>query len=277
MNESPIKIKSIVLTIIISQLILLVSFIAVYFNNSTQIVFCDVGQGDGIYIRIKNRFDIIIDAGPDNRIVNCLGKYMPFYDHEIELAILTHPQLDHYGGFLSLVDRYRINNFATINIESKSQRFQLLKKKLSDKKVPFSYPVSGDVMNILGDELVFYWPINKMVSQSNMNDDVLIFMFKEVDFKALFTADASYQTLNSLKIKNKVDLLKVPHHGSKNGLNKSFLQLADPHVAVISVGKNNSYGHPHQETLGSLKTKKIEIKRTDKDGDVVFKLPNRSN
>jgi len=277
MKESPVALRDLIVAFFVAQVIVLCSFLMLSFDKSTKIVFCDVGQGDAAYIRIKNRFDIVVDAGPDNKILSCLGKYMPFYDRKIELAILTHPQLDHYGGFLYLVDRFHIDNFATINIDSKSQKFKSLKQKLKNKKVSFSFPVSGKVLNILGDQLNFYWPtkntnINKVAN--NINDDVLIFLFKENGFSALFTADATYRTLNSINLNGRVDILKIPHHGSKNGLNNSFLNLADPSVAVISVGKNNSYGHPHQDVLDLLKAKHIDIRRTDRNGDIIFKLPN---
>ncbi|MEK7109611.1 MAG: MBL fold metallo-hydrolase, partial [Patescibacteria group bacterium] len=72
----------------------------------------------------------------------------------------------------------------------------------------------------------------------------------------------------------KVDILKIPHHGSKNGLTKKFLDLADPEVAVISVGKNNFYGHPSNKVLDMLKAKNTQIRRTDRDGDIVFKIPS---
>ncbi|PIP63493.1 hypothetical protein COW97_02205 [Candidatus Roizmanbacteria bacterium CG22_combo_CG10-13_8_21_14_all_34_12] len=90
----------------------------------------------------------------------------------------------------------------------------------------------------------------------------------------LFTGDASPFVLGRLSHSTigKVDILKVPHHGSKNGLTKKFLDLADPSTAVISVGKNNSYGHPSKEVLDMLKAKNIKIRRTDEEGDIVFKL-----
>ena len=90
----------------------------------------------------------------------------------------------------------------------------------------------------------------------------------------MFTGDASPFVLGRLShgAIEKVDVLKVPHHGSKNGLTKTFLDLADPKMAVISVGKNNSYGHPHKQVLDILKAKNINIRRTDVEGDIVFKI-----
>ena len=90
----------------------------------------------------------------------------------------------------------------------------------------------------------------------------------------MFTGDASPFVLGRLShgAIDKIDILKIPHHGSKNGLTKKFLDLADPSIAVISVGKNNSYGHPHQQILDMLKAKNIKIRRTDEEGVIIFRI-----
>ncbi len=246
--------------------------------KNTRIVFCDVGQGDATYIRIKNRFDVLIDSGPDRKVLACLGKYMPFYDRTIELFILSHPQQDHLGGLLSIIDSYKIRSIYTgKNIFPKK-----LDKIIKDKKIRKIYVDMNSVLTILNDRVKFVWPNSKTgkdrVCENDANCLSIIFLFQENNFKALFTGDTTANVLNSLaKIYREdiedLNLLKVPHHGSKYGLNSYFLKIADPEVSVISVGKNNSYGHPTNEALSLLRAAKTKIKRTDKNGDIVIKLP----
>lgn len=295
----------------LASVIFLGYFFVVSQDKKTKIVFCDVGQGDASYIRIKNQVDILVDAGPDKKVLTCLGKYMPFYDRKIELAILSHPQKDHFGGFLYLLDRYQIEKMLMSPLDNPSQSFNKLKKKLSQKKISLYFPKAGTKIKILNDSLNFYWPteefiaknlllppsylnndrrqneqnILKVLGASSLDDNnfSFVFSFEENNFRVIYTGDATPQVLNALDLSlvtrssdndTKTTILKIPHHGSKNGLTKKFLQLANPRIAVISVGKNNSYGHPAKEILEMLQASKIKIKRTDEEGNIIFKLPN---
>jgi len=277
MNESPVKIRDIIIFSLFSFLVIFYLFILFYFDKKTKIIFCDVGQGDAAYIRIMNKIDVLIDAGPDKSVLSCLGKYMPFWDREIELAFLSHPNNDHYNGYFFITDHYKIDKFITVNTSGLivSKTYKKLLNKISSMDIPLIFGVSGNKI-IAGDgQFILYWPPINFTS-SNDNDFSQILLFQEKNFRVLFTGDASPFILDRLSHGSfkKIDILKVPHHGSKNGLTKNFLDLADPSLAVISVGKNNSYGHPSKEILDMLKAKDIEIKRTDEEGNIVFKLSN---
>ncbi len=309
MFSAPISKKSLFKIVVFSVIVLLVSFFPSLYDKQTKIIFCDVGQGDASYIRVKNQVDVLVDAGPDKKVLTCLGRYMPFYDRKIELAIITHPQLDHFGGFLYLIDRYQIEKMLMSPLDSSSQSFKQLKKKLSQKKISLYFPKAGTKIKILNDRLNFYWPTEEFIAKnllfpsSYLNNDrrqneqdvlrvlgasslddnnfSLIFLFEENNFRVIYTGDATPKILNELALSVmtpssdndiKTTILKIPHHGSKNGLTKKFLQLANPMVAVISVGKKNSYGHPAKEILEMLQASKIKIKRTDEEGDIIFKL-----
>ncbi|PJB88197.1 hypothetical protein CO083_03010, partial [Candidatus Roizmanbacteria bacterium CG_4_9_14_0_8_um_filter_34_12] len=158
MHDSPIKIRDLILTLFFSLIILVCLFFLNYLDRTTKIVFCDVGQGDGAYIRIKNKIDIIIDAGPDRKILNCLGKYMPFWDRKIELAILSHPNTDHYNGFFYLLDRYHLDKFITVNSPMTSKTYKQLVKKIYEKKISYQFIETGDSFRVLNDDFIFYWP-----------------------------------------------------------------------------------------------------------------------
>ncbi|EKE13792.1 MAG: hypothetical protein ACD_12C00813G0001, partial [uncultured bacterium] len=244
-------------------------FLSSFFDNRTKIIFCNVGQGDAAYIRIKNKIDVLIDAGPDKSVLSCLGRYMPFWDRKIELAFLSHPNNDHYNGYFFIIDRYKIDKFITVNTSNfiVSKTYKKLLNKISEKNIPIIFKYSGDKITLEMGELRLLWP-PRGFNSSNDNDFSSVILFNGV----LFTGDSSPFVLGRLShgAIGKVNVLKIPHHGSKNGLTRNFLDLADPTTAVISVGKNNSYGHPSHEVLNMLKAKNIKIQRTDEDGDILF-------
>lgn len=279
MFESPVKIRDLILFSIASVIIIFYILLSSFFDTRTKIVFCDVGQGDGAYIRIKNTFDVVIDSGPDRKILDCLGKYMPFYDRTIELAFISHDQKDHFGGFEYLLDRYDIKKIIMPDLETSVQSFKQLKQKILDKKIPVIAISSQMKIRVMNDVFTFLWPKDHCVAADN-NDCSLVFGFQENAFRVLFTGDASPKVLNFISsctertcaFSTNINILKIPHHGSKNGLIEKFLRLADPRVGVISVGKNNSYGHPSKSILDMLLSHKVKIRRTDEEGDIIFRI-----
>lgn len=271
MFESPVKIADLIKFVLMAGLIVMVIVLSSLFDKKTKIVFCNVGQGDATYIRIDNLIDVLIDAGPDKSVLSCLGKYMPFWDREIELAFLSHPNDDHYGGFNYIADRYKIDRFYTVDSTVVNKTYKELIDKIMVKGIPITFEESGQIIRINQAQFELFWP-PKGLTSSNDNDFSHVLLFEENGFRLLFTGDASPYVLDRLShgAIGKIDILKIPHHGSKNGLTKTFLDLAEPRVAVISVGKGNLYGHPHKEVLDMLKAKNVKTLRTDQVGDVVF-------
>lgn len=306
MFDSSLSRKSIFKIIIFSILIVFISLFFSFFNQKNLLVFCDVGQGDAAYLRLKQGIDILIDAGPKREVLSCLGKYMPFYDRKIEFAILSHPQADHFGGFIEILNRYQIDLFIVVPVISDSKNFKTLKEKLIKKKVKIRNFYYGEKVNLSSNDkeiarIDFFWPKKSFVSQNiiekgvlfrenvlgiyhsflDLNDFSFIFLFSYGDFDVLFTGDASPRVLNLTAqfvadfSQKKIEVLKIPHHGSKNGLTKKFLELADPELSVISVGKKNSYGHPSKEILEILKALKKNYLRTDEKGDILIEFNNK--
>lgn len=270
-------------------------------HRQTKAVFCDVGQGDGAYIRTADKIDIVIDAGPTKAILTCLGKYMPFYDRTIELAFLSHPQKDHYGGYLYILDRYGIKHFILPPVSNSAQSFVLLERKLLQSKSAIRYLYAGDRISVKNTDIAFFWPERQFVldhtrpknhgdnnqikdllePRGDLNDFSQIFVITDKKTKMLFTADASGFVLDTIAKRFSgqsiipIDILKVPHHGSKNGLTSDFLQLADPTLSVISVGTYNPYGHPSKEVLNLLKALNKNYARTDEKGNVVIEIGDK--
>ena len=113
-------------------------FIRSYTFKGAKVVYCNVGQGDGAYIRTSEDIDILIDAGPNKNILNCLGKYMPFYDKTIEVVFVSHPQEDHFGGLTYVINRYNIESIIMTPIASDAKEFKELEELIVDRKIPIN-------------------------------------------------------------------------------------------------------------------------------------------
>lgn len=283
MHSSLVSLKTLLFSLMFSLVIIGIIVLLSFRNNRTKIVFCDVGQGDGTYIRINNKVDILIDAGPNNgMMLSCLGKYMPFFDKEIEIAILSHPQSDHYGGLLSIVDRYTINHLYISDRDKLSISFSQLLRKITTNNGVITVIRAGEHFSVLKSRFYFFWPPayllgknglpNIKISDDNMYSSV--FLFKENDNSILFTGDTPSSILTHVVKNTNVSgsILKVSHHGSKNGSSRDFVLLAHPSLAVISVGRKNSYDHPSKGVLKIFKALNIPVRRTDEEGDIVMRF-----
>jgi competence protein ComEC len=258
-------------------LILLVLFLAVFISlpdKKLHVVFCDVGQGDAIYIQTPSGSDILIDGGPSDKIISCLSSHMPFYDRKIELVILTHPQSDHYTGLISVLERYAIDEFKQVEpvIENKTAKYEKLKDLLKKGNIKENYLFSGGKVVADGLNILTLWPISDSPkytknTDKTLNANSLVLRLSYGGFDMLLPGDADEEVQQKLEAVADVEVLKVPHHGSKQALSLPFLDMIRPQLAVISVGKN-SYGHPSKETINKLTGRKIEVLRTDEKGDI---------
>ncbi len=237
-------------------------------DNKLHIVTCDVGQGDAILI-FQNNNQILIDGGPDNSVLNCLGKYMPFYDRTIELVILTHSDADHSTGLIEVVRRYNIDLYLRNNLNTDTQVYRLLEKEVGSRGIRTIEPSIGQRLRLGLIYLDTLWPNGETFK--NTNDYSIITRLEYSSFKAIFTGDLEESLTDKVRAQSQlgvVDYIKVSHHGSRNGITNKLLDVLRPKVAVISAGKKNRYGHPHQETLDLLKMNNIKVLRTDELGDI---------
>lgn len=271
--------KKIVFIISLASVILifLIFFSYISFrNDKLEIVVCDVGQGDAIYIKTPQNRQILIDGGPDKSVLDCLNSNMPFWDKSLDAVILTHNHADHMTGLISVLDRYNLKGFYSTEASSSSEIKAIIGSKIAEKKMSANDLHAGsEFEDASGLNLRILWPSSEFVNemnQSNTNIDPnkssVVILINYKDFKALFTGDAENEEL--FPIKNKIgdiNLLKVPHQGSSGGVSDEILEVLRPEISVISVGKN-SYGHPHPSTITLLNKYKSKIYRTDRDGDV---------
>lgn len=252
-------------------LIVILEWIAIFQlpDDNLHIIVCDVGQGDAILITYKN-IQILTDGGPNNKVLDCLSRYVPFWDHEIELVISTHPQKDHYYGLIEVLKRYKVDNILYNKLEASSPDYKVLEKEVGSGGINVIRPYTGQVLRIGMIYLDILNPPDNF-TDPNANNIGIVDLLKFGNFKAIFTADvetAISDKLSAISETQGVNYVKVNHHGSKNGLSENLLKALNPQIAVISDGKNNTYGHPHKEILDLLGKYNVKVYRTDEMGSV---------
>ena len=281
-------------------------------DNNLHIIACDVGQGDAILITYKNT-QILTDGGPDKKVMDCLGRHIPFWDRHIELVISTHPDADHSTGLIEVFKRYNVAEVLINPIDSGTQTIKALEKVVGSSGATVLTPTYGTklrlgliYLDIVNPSLSQIADLNEKAENSPLgfykpidptNDYSISFVLAFGKFKGLFTGDIGpavsdrlVDDLGNIGIET-IDYIKIPHHGSKNGLTQNLLEKVVPGglprqnpqqepstnssekatakvVGVISVGKNNRYGHPSPEIIEMLSRYNIKTYRTDEMGDV---------
>jgi len=241
-----------------------------------EVTFFDIGQGDASFIIAPNNNQILIDGGPTSAVISKLAKEMPFYDRTIDLVILTHPDYDHLSGLLDVLKRYKVKNILWTGVITDTPQFSEWQKLLSKENANVVIAKKGEKIIILSDPLIYLdiiYPDKDLEGNNvkNTNDTSVVAHLVFDNSSFLFTGDATEKVDPELSVENlKSDVLKVAHHGSKDSMTDDFLNSVSPEFAVISVGKDNSYGHPNIKTLEKLNKSGIQVLRTDETGDVRF-------
>ena len=244
-----------------------------YFDNSYLINILDVGQGDSIFLKFPyNKNNILIDTGGAINYDVASNKTIPYLKSigisKINYLILSHGDFDHMGGSINLVNNFKIEK-VIFNCGEYNDLEQELIKVLDKKKIKYYSCIKE--LNIDNNKLYFLQ--TKEYDNENDNSNVI---YTELDgYKFMFMGDASVTTENEIMNKynlTDIDVLKVGHHGSKTSSSEEFINEIYPKYSIISVGKNNRYGHPNKEVLNVLEDSKIY--RTDQDGSIMFKIKN---
>ncbi len=261
----------------------LLSILAVIFHHPAPlgvgVYVLDVGQGDSILIE-KDNYQILIDGGPDDKVLSEIGKVMPLNDHKIETVILTHPHADHITGLNLILDRYEIGKIYSSGVIYSTDQYLSFLQKIKDKHIAFEVPAKKEmIIPFENGTLQFLWPGDdyKDKTAENMNDSSVLSKFCYFKNCILLTGDMEADEQNKMLSYYKDDkgilaaqILKYPHHGSSNGTNQPFFEAVNPLIAVISCGLNNSYGHPNPSALALIAKENTKLWRTDKEGTAMF-------
>ena len=264
---------------ILSSIFIVIIFILFFnlnnnanFKNKMIIHYIDVGQGDCILIQVNNK-NLLIDSGPSTNRKYLLNYLKKINIKKLDYIIETHPQDDHIGNMDTIIKRYNVEKFYSPKVTTSSDTFDSLLSALVDKNLKINVLKKGTNQINLGKNanLKVLSP-KKDFTSDNLNNYSPIIKINFLNNSFLFTGDAETSDENLVLFENndlKADVLKVGHHGSSTSTSLDFLNSVDPSVAIISVGKNNSYGHPSQKVLSLLDESNIKTLRTDISGNII--------
>ena len=236
--------KTVILVIFVLANIFI--YYAIYESHAgvLKVSFLDVGQGDSILIESPVGNKVLIDGGPNEKVLESLGKEIPFYDHSIDLVITTHPDKDHIGGVPDILNNYFVKEYIDNGAPAETATDKELKKEVADKNIKYEVARSGELVDLGGGAyLAIISPgSDPKGSDTNKYSVVAKLIYGANSF--LLTGDAPTEIENNLA-ENwgaglKSDVLKVAHHGSRNSLSEAFLSAVSPEYSIISAGLNNS-------------------------------------
>lgn len=253
----------------------ILAWLAVYdfHDKELEIIFFDVGQGDAALIKTPLGHHILIDGGPDSSILEKLGKEMPFWKRSVDLIIMTHPHEDHFAGFIEILKRYHVKNIMWTGVLADTALFKEWQELIDKERANIYIAEQGQLIYGGSAVLKILHPFDSFENQKVQNMDntsvVVKVLFGENNF--LFTGDAFRETERDL-VRRGINLtsnvLQVGHHGSRTSSVPEFVAAVLPELAVISAGKDNRNGHPHEETLETLADYDITVLRTDELGNI---------
>ena len=260
---------------------LLLNYLIYYIPNpGFYITFINVGQGDGILIHGDNGTKVMVDGGSTSEkqvAKNCIVPYLKAEGiGTIDYSIITHTDKDHISGILEILEnnnsnRIRIKNLVMPDINMKDDTYNELIEKAKLKKINVLYIKKGDTLSLGKTKIKCIYP-ETTTTASDKNDYCTVLSVKNKTSKILLTGDISKEIEEKIKddIEENYTVLKVAHHGSNYSSSEKFLKKVNPKYSIISVGKNNSYGHPGNETMERLRKQGGVIYRTDEKGGITI-------
>ena len=256
-------------------------------ENTLKVVVFDVGQGDSIFIQTPGEKQILIDGGESQIILEKLNQEMKFNDRQIDIVVLTHPHADHLGGLIEVLKRYQVSAIWMTGVIHTSNVYleflNLIKEKNIPTKIIFSCQQDelegcSDLIEIeTGVQFKILYPLENLFEKriDNLNNSSIVMRLDYDNSSLLLMGDAETpvekEILENFKIEElKADVLKVGHQGASDASSQEFLEIINPEYAIISVGADNSYGHPSLRIIRRIERLGIKILRTDEMGDIQF-------
>ncbi|MGI5921791.1 MAG: ComEC/Rec2 family competence protein [Syntrophomonadaceae bacterium] len=240
-------------------------------TGELKVHFIDVGQGDAILVQSPSGGNMLVDAG-DNDHGETVVDYLRVHNvNSLDIVIGTHPHADHIGGLDTVIDSFPVKSVYLPRVTHTSKSFEDVLEAIDNKDLKINTARAGVVLPLPGVQSSLIAPAAEKYEELNNYSAVIKITYGTKSF--LLTGDAedeSEQQMINGGQNLQATVLKVGHHGSSSSTSYSFLQAVKPEYAVIMLGKDNSYGHPHKETLSRLSKAGIKILRTDKNGNIVI-------
>ena len=264
--------------------LILINFIIYIFPQKLRIFFIDVGQGDSTLIITPDKKTVLIDGGGSDSFDVGKKVLLPYLlDRrilKIDYVLISHFDTDHCGGILTIMEKVKVKNIIISEQAEHSENYERFKKLMIHKKIRLIEVKKGDKIKIgRYSEFKILFPTSRLLSENPLNNNSIVAQFNYNNFKMLFTGDieklAEQQILKAEKAEIRADILKVAHHGSKTSSIPEFIKAVKPKIALIGVGKNNTFGHPNQQTIKNLENIKCRIYRTDLQGEIIIKIDQK--
>ena len=235
----------------------------------------DVGQGDALFIETPSGTQVMLDAGPA-KVLGPLQKIMSPFDKSIDAIIITNPDADHIGGLVDILKNYKVGEIFESGTLTDSKIYQNLREEMKKQNIPDILAKRGMRLDIGGGVFIDILFPDRDVSEWATNDGSVVARLTYGNTSIMLTGDAPTKTEQIILSENsptllKSTVLKVGHHGSRTSSSASFVKAVAPSYALISDGKDNSYGHPHPDTLATLSKFGVKIFRTDLLGSIILK------
>lgn len=249
-----------------------------------RVVACAIGQGDALLFSYGHQH-ILLDTGRNSAIKRCLQANISFLDRTIDVVILTHGDADHIGGFPTVVESYTVNQVLTNDLEKNSEGVAFVQEYLAEHPQVIQAELPGSALVAPGwrARVVWskayrdlYWNQSSLPGDENGGSVGLSFSLQSFGFLSLGDLECPAElAVTTISLLNTTDFLKISHHGSKFSTCQEFLAKVRPEIGLISVGKDNSYGHPGENVVKNLEIFGVTTYRTDRDGDLIWwLLPN---
>lgn len=267
-------------------------------NQGFKVVFCNIGQGDATLVSIGTT-QLLMDGGPGRQVLACLERHLPLGDKLIEVVVASHPDADHIGGLIEVLNHYQVGKLISgpegKDTEVYRKLLQEINKHRESGELQVSNLYSGDRLTFGPVQATVVWPERQWVADRlslassnpngstavlganttdpDINDFSLVLHVQYGNFDLLINGDAESsvqdEELLTGLIPSDIEIMTEPHHGSRNGLLDEWLSNVSPQMTVISVGAKNRYGHPAPEILQRLQAAGVKVLRTDQFGDIV--------
>ena len=262
--------------ITIAILILLVAFSDLWPSQTVRVWIFDVGQGDAIFIDGPNT-QVLIDGGPDALVLERLSGVMPWWDRSIDVVVNTHPHADHTLGLLPVLERYKVGAILDADEGYATPEFDEYLRLAAAEGKGRQIISAGDVIDLGGGAtLTTLWPLEpyNRALLDDPNDGSIIMLFEYGESNMLLMGDAGVEEEAAIlgALPDKIEVLKVGHHGSDTSTSRGLLEVINPEVAVISCGLDNDYGHPSPFVVDRLESSGAEVYRTDLEGNLRLKF-----
>jgi competence protein ComEC len=244
-------------------------------DGRLHVAFLDVGQGDAVLVTMPDGRQMLVDGGPSATQLNWrLGQEMPFWDRTLELVVNTHPDADHLGGLVSLLDRYQLEQVLVTDIDGDSELYQQWEVELAEAQLAPNIGQAGMQLSFgRGVTATILNPGPTTLGADEPNNHSIVLRLQMGRMSILLPGDIEAPVERNLVFAEApltATVLKSPHHGSATSSSEIFLEAVHPQIVVISVGEDNRFGHPSAEVLERYAELGLTILRTDERGTIEF-------